>query len=115
MNFGKLDRKIKIYTPSRVKNDYGEDVIDSTSYIEVWAQITPKASGSGTEFEADQFTRVENVDIFIRYSNNTKGIGSNNYIEYDSKFYSINSVQEIGRGAGLKLECEIKQTNNTIS
>ena len=115
MNFGKLDRRIRIVTPTKSKNLYGEDITTSSSTIQVWAQITPKSSGSGTEFEADAFTRIENLDIYIRYSNDTKGIGSNNYIVYDNKTYSINSVQEIGRGAGLILECEVKQTNNAVT
>lgn len=115
MDFGKFDRKIKIYSPVRSKNEYGEDSISSNSFIEVWAQIKPKSTGSGTGFEADQFTRSQMVDIFIRYSTDTKGIGSNNYIVYDNTTYSIESVQEVGRGAGLKLLCEYKQTNMQIS
>lgn len=111
MNFGKLDRKIRIYTPILTIDSYGEQTKQSDSYIDVWAQIKPKSTGSGTEFEAEQFTRTENLDFFIRYSTDTKGIGSNNYILYNSKYYSIESVQEIGRGAGLKLECNIKQPN----
>lgn len=115
MNFGKFDRKIRIYTPTRSKNSYGEDVIDSQSYIDVWAQIKPKSTGSGTDFEGEQFTRTENVDVFIRYSSATKTIGSNNYILYNSKYYTIESVQEIGRGEGIKLECNVKQTNNPVT
>lgn len=36
MNFGKLDRKIRIYTPILTIDSYGEQTKQSDSYIDVW-------------------------------------------------------------------------------
>lgn len=106
MDFGKFDRKVAIKSQSKSQNDYGEYILTPSTLANVWAKIMPK--GGNTDYEAETFVQQTNFEIYIRFRSDLTTL---HYIEYNNKKYYIKSINEIGRKAGLKLECYVKNEN----
>lgn len=106
MNFGKLDKKVAIIQQTKSKNDFGEFVFTQSTLAKVWAQIKP--NGGDTDFEAETYTQQTNYEIYLRFRND---LSTRHYLQRDGVKYYIKSINEIGRKAGLKLECYVKNEN----
>lgn len=102
---GRLDRRITIQ-----KKIFGTDASnqhlvtgweDIETNPEVWANVEEK---SGTEvFQADQLVGLTVAQFTIRYRTD---VTIQNRIVYNSKYYDIQAILEIGRKRFLKITCE---------
>tara|TARA_R110000822_G_scaffold106754_1_gene235121 strand:+ start:42 stop:374 length:333 start_codon:yes stop_codon:yes gene_type:complete len=109
MNIGALDRRIVVEKNTSTANDYGELVAGWAVYCTVWAGIDRKPyarEGSSGE----QIISFQSVTFNIRSSNLTKRIEPSYRVLYDSKYYNILGVQEVGRQEQLRLVTELRDT-----
>lgn len=106
MNIGGIDRRVKIQNYSTNTNLYGELMNVWQDYATVWAQIERKPAAV-EQNSAEQIVSVNKVVFVIRYSSVTKLVKPKHRIEYDSKYYNILGVHELGRKDRIRLITEI--------
>lgn len=106
MRIGKLDRKITIQFRSISQNDYGEAVAAFSSSASVWAMLETKASGKEKVRDGLE-TSQQNVNFLIRYSTDVNDVTAGDRVLYNSQYYDIESVQEVGRNLSLRLICNL--------
>ena len=106
MNIGGLDRRITIQRPTLSANAYGEQEESWATYITCWAQIERKPAAV-EQNSGEQIVSVNKVVFNIRYSNDSKDTKAGYRISYDSKFYNILGVHEVGRNERIRLITEI--------
>lgn len=99
MPSGNLDRYITIQQPSYSDSAYGDnEVVSYSTYTQCWAEKTDLA---GTEDDdMAQISAQQFVKWKIRYDS---GVHERMRILYDSKYYDITSIQEIGRRHFLEI------------
>jgi SPP1 family predicted phage head-tail adaptor len=104
MEIGTLDRRIVIQTPTRTQNAAGEYISRTwATHTTVWAS---KEDTPGDEVdEADQRTALNRVVWIIRYKSTVTELMR---IYWNSKYYYITSIQEVGRKWGMRLITEIR-------
>lgn len=98
MRAGKLDRRIVIQSKSVVKNSYGEGVNTWSTFLTVWSRAVQK---DGRE-ETDNNNRgtQRRVDFRVRYNDT---ITNEMRIIWESKYYKIEDIKELGREDGLQI------------
>tara|TARA_Y100000361_G_C11148866_1_gene339779 strand:+ start:459 stop:785 length:327 start_codon:yes stop_codon:yes gene_type:complete len=106
MRIGKLDRKITIQFRSISQNDYGEAVASFSSSASVWAMIETKARGKESIKNGIE-TSQQGVSFLIRFSTDVDDVTAGDRVLYNSQFYDIESVQEVGRNLSLRLICNL--------
>lgn len=107
MRIGSMDRKITIQFRTLARDSYGGVVEQFTTSFLAWARIDNKATGV-REFIADGLEKsVTRVVFLIRYSTDVADITSGDRILYDSQYYDIENVQEVGRNTSLRLFCKL--------
>ena len=90
MNAGKLDRRVKLYSPAIARSSTGQQIESFSLVGEVWAQFK---DGKGSEgFEADQKKSITHVAFIIRYRSDVK---PNWELEENSQRYQITAIQEV--------------------
>ncbi len=98
MNFGKLNRKIFIKVKQAARDEYGAEVISYSTLDGVWAE---KIEVTGREYYAAKQLIPENIAKFrIRYRSD---FNESAIIEFDSSFYEILYIAEIGKRDGLEI------------
>jgi SPP1 family predicted phage head-tail adaptor len=106
MRIGKLDRKITIQFRSISQNDYGEAVAAFSSSASVWAMIETQPRGKEKVNNGIE-TSQQSVNFLIRYSSDVDDVTSGDRVLYNSQYYDIESVQEVGRNLSLRLICNL--------
>jgi|TARA_B110000093_G_C12661197_1_gene282329 SPP1 family predicted phage head-tail adaptor len=106
MKFGLLDRRITI---EHLGVNSGTDSwnVDATSWINVrscWGKKKDNSSREGVELQ--QLTNVTSTVWRIRY---VTDVTTEMRILYNSKYYYITGITEIGRREGLDLITELRQ------
>ena len=106
MRIGKLDRKITIQFRSISQNDYGEAVAAFSSSALVWAMIETQPRGKEKVNNGIE-TSQQSVNFLIRFSSDVDDVTSGDRVLYNSQYYDIESVQEVGRNLSLRLICNL--------
>jgi SPP1 family predicted phage head-tail adaptor len=52
-------------------------------------------------------TSQQNVNFLIRYSSDVSDVTAGDRVLYNSQYYDIESVQEVGRNLSLRLICNL--------
>ena len=96
MNIGKLDRYITIEQPVySVSDDSNAKTVSSwTTYEECWASRIHKQSQE--VFEAGQMVAKETFEWKLRFYD-APGLKSDMRINYDSDYYYLVGIKELGR------------------
>lgn len=104
MNIGNLDKLITIeYDTGNTKNEGGEPVPDWQTYCQAWAKIESK---SGSEaYEAEQLVGTIVKEFTIHYQS---GITQKMRVSYNSEYYDISYIAELGREQYLVITAEKK-------
>ena len=102
MIFGKLDRKITIQQPTyTADSETGERKVSSWStYKSAWAQRVHNQSLE--QISGDQIILVDTYNFKIRY-NDAPNITGVMRVLYDSEYYDIMGLKELGRREGWLL------------
>ena len=106
MRIGKLDRKITIQFRSISQNDYGEAVAAFSSSASVWAMLETKPRGKEKVNNGIE-TSQQGVNFLIRFSSDVDDVTNGVRVLYNSQYYDIESVQEVGRNLSLRLICNL--------
>ena len=106
MNIGAMDRRIVLQSQSLTANDYGEQAVTWFNYATVWAAIERKPHITESE-SGRQITSFQKVVFTIRNSSQVSSLEASHRIQYNSKFYNVIGVQEIGRDEKLRIVAEI--------
>ena len=106
MRIGKLDRKITIQFRSISQNDYGEAVAAFSSSASVWAMIETQPRGKEKVNNGIE-TSQQSVNFLIRFSSDVDDVTNGDRVLYNSQYYDIESVQEVGRNLSLRLICNL--------
>lgn len=104
MKAGELDRRITLETYTTTKNSYGEEEKTWSTLATVWAKID--YSGGTEDFEADKNTAIGRVRFSIRHRTD---VTEQTRILYESEYYDILAINEIGRREGLELITEVRK------
>lgn len=98
MQAGRLDRRIIIQEDTPTQDTYGDETSTWSTFATVWANVKSK---SGKEyFNSDQVVAERSRIFKIRY---LPGVNEQMRISYDSNFYDIQTVSEIGRKEGMEI------------
>ncbi len=110
MRIGKSDRRITIQRYTTTTNTYGERVQSYSTLLTVWAELMKTGEGMTERITTDQDMPVQRVRFKIRSSSDSRGIKADDRVLYDSKFYNIQGIEEVGRNDQLVLLCQITGT-----
>jgi len=101
MQIGDLDRRITLQVATTASDVFGEEIETWSTYREVWAKL---AYVRGDEqFEAMEKTAVRVEKFFVRYDS---GITEKMRVYWDSVYYDIRAIEQLGRKEYLVLKCE---------
>jgi len=106
MNIGHMDRRIQLQSATLTTNGYGERTESWATYATVWAAIVYK--GGSEKVSGDQVSSTNKVEFRIRYSTDVSGCVASDRVLYNSQYYQVLAVEEIGRREGLTLICELR-------
>jgi SPP1 family predicted phage head-tail adaptor len=98
MNIGQLDKRITIQHRHDATDAWNHGVVTYGSPQTVWASVNFR-SGRETQ-SAEQRVNVDRVFFTIRPNSN---VNVTDRVSYAGAFYDIESIETIGRGAGLRL------------
>lgn len=106
MNIGHMDRRIELQTSAHTVNQYGERTDSWSTYATVWAAIVYR--GGSEKVSGDQVSSTNKVEFRIRYSSTVSRVLASDRVLYNTQYYQILAVEEIGRREGYKLICELR-------
>jgi len=101
MQAGKLDRRITFQSLTRNRDTYGAEVASWANIAiapTVWANVMELKGKE--KFEAAQITSFADLRIRIRFRSD---LNERLRISYQSRFYDIHSITEMGRKDGLEI------------
>lgn len=99
MRAGKLDRRVIFQTKSTTKNPYGEKAVTGWSdTFTTWANVTELKGKE--KYEASQLVEKADIKLKIRYRTN---VDEQMRFAYNSNYYDIYSITELGRQDGLEI------------
>lgn len=96
MRSEKLDRRLIIQEPAETRDDYGQEVLTWSTFATVWAGV--KLNIGKESFQTSERVKERVVDFKVRYRTD---ITENMRLLYDSNYYEIEDVVELGREDGL--------------
>jgi len=96
MRSEKLDRRLIIQEPAETRDDYGQEVLTWSTFATVWAGV--KLNIGKESFQTNEKVKERIVDFKVRYRTD---ITSNMRLLYNSNYYEIEDVVELGREDGL--------------
>lgn len=103
MRAGKMDRRIVIQQVSRSNNSSGAPVDSFSTWNTVWAE---KIDERGEEFQGATRENAQTITKWrIRY---ISGLKSEMRISYNSQFYDIISIAELGRRDGWEIMTKLR-------
>lgn len=98
---GALDRKIVIEQPTVTRNAIGEATKAWSTFATVFASVTPTTA---REYRGAQSIRsVKMTSFIVRY---LSGLREDMRISFDSRYYRITGINEVGRKEGLEVFAE---------
>lgn len=103
MGFGNLDRRIVIQSRSVSSLANGEPSISWSTYHTCWAGLDYGSDGEG--YDGDQLTASNTIMFKIRYKS---GLNETMRISYNSAYWDITHIEEVGRQRFLILKAEKK-------
>lgn len=103
---GKLDRRIAIESATKGQGaEYGEPTETWATWLSTWANVY---SGGGREFEAARQINAEiDTQFQIRWRS---GLNTTMRILYESRYYDIYRIQEVGRQERWNIWAKARQT-----
>jgi SPP1 family predicted phage head-tail adaptor len=105
MSLAGLDRRITIESLTQTRDAYGATVDTWTTFATVWAK---KRDIRGDEYFAAQQMNAKVDSVFtIRW---LSGVLQTMRISYDSKYWDIRSINELGRSEGMEIYAEVKRS-----
>lgn len=110
MRIGKSDRRIIVERATHTTNNYGERVESWATLTTVWAELMRNGIGMREKITGDQDMPSQQVRFKIRSSAVSRGIKADDRVSYDSNYYNIQGIAEIGRRDQLVLLCLITGT-----
>ena len=110
MRIGQSDRRITVERYTTSTNDYGERVQTWATLLTVWAERMKTGEGMTERITTDQDMPVQRLRFKIRSSSDSRGIKADDRVLYNSKYYNIQGIEEIGRQDQLVLLCQIAGT-----
>lgn len=105
MRAGDLDRKIIIQSATDAQDDYGAVTQTWATFATVWAK---KRDIRGSEQFVAQQVNARIAATFTIYW--LDGVTEEMRISYESQYWDIRSINEIGRREGLELYAEVKRS-----
>ena len=109
MRIGRSDRRITIERATASLNAYGEEALSWATLITVWAELQ-KTSGLNESISDRQDTATQTLNFKIRSSTDSRAVTTKDRVLYDSKYYDIQGIEEIGRLDQLVLNCKLNDT-----
>ena len=100
MNIGKMDRFITIQTETNTQDASGGNVKSWATFKQVWASKKDQSGAEGIEQARD--TATTKTFFKIRYISN---LTQKHRILFDSVYYDIEVIKELGRREGQELTC----------
>jgi len=110
MRIGQSDRRITVERYTTTTNAYGERVQTWSTLLTVWAELMKTGEGMTERITSDQDMPVQRLRFKIRSSSDSRGIKADDRVLYNSKYYNIQGIEEIGRNDQLVLLCQISGT-----
>jgi len=110
MRIGQSDRRITVQRYTTSTNAYGERIQTWSTLITVWAELMKTGEGMTEKITGDQDMPVQRLRFKIRSSSDSRGIKADDRVLYNSKYYNIQGIEEIGRNDQLVLLCQISAT-----
>lgn len=98
MRSGKLDRRIVFQTKTEARDDYGGETVTWGNTFTTWGQVLELKGKE--KFESSQIVQKADIRLRIRYRTN---IDEEMRFYYNSNFYDIYSISELGRKDGLEI------------
>lgn len=99
MEAGKLDRKIVIEQKSVSRDDVGGENISWTTYKTIWSGFSAKRNTEGVQSGQETASRI--VEFIFRYQD-APAVDEAMRISYNSQYYYIVGIQELGRQDTIK-------------
>ena len=96
MRSEQLDRRLIILEPAETRDDYGQEVLTWSTFATVWANV--KLNIGKESFQTNEKVKERVVDFKVRYRTD---IMANMRLLYNSNYYEIEDVVELGREDGL--------------
>ena len=110
MRIGKSDRRITVERYTTSTNAYGERVQTWGTLLTVWAELMKTGEGMTERISTNQDMPIQRVRFKVRSSSDSQGIKADDRVLYNSKYYNIQGIEEIGRNDQLVLLCQISGT-----
>ena len=107
MRIGKSDRRITVERYTTSTNAYGERVQTWSTLLTVWAELMKTGEGMTERISTMPIQRVR---FKVRSSSDSRGIKADDRVVYNSKYYNIQGIEEVGRQDQLVLLCQITGT-----
>jgi SPP1 family predicted phage head-tail adaptor len=105
MSLAGLDRRITIEVNTPTPDAYGQPVDSWGTFATIWAK---KRDIRGDEYFAAQQMNAKVDSVFtIRH---LSGLLNTMRISYDSKYWDIRSINELGRNEGMEIYAEVKRS-----
>jgi SPP1 family predicted phage head-tail adaptor len=98
ITIGELYRRITISNPTETADAFGGKAITWSTLATCWSEADPTIGQEGTE--AEKITATGFMDFKIRYRT---GIDQKSRITYNSEYYDIIEIKEVGRRRFLVL------------
>ena len=110
MRIGQSDRRITVERYTTSTNAYGERVQTWSTLLTVWAELMKTGEGMTERISTNQDMPIQRVRFKIRSSSDSRGIKADDRVLYNSKYYNIQGIEEVGRQDQLVLLCQITGT-----
>lgn len=106
MNIGRLNRRISIHRRTISKDSWNHDVESWGEYARTWSDVKRK-DGSESQI-GEQRVTINKTEFIIRFRTD---IQTTDLIEYESEFYDIESIVEIGFHEGLRIIATLRDSD----
>ena len=104
LNAGQMDRLIVIQRSTATRDTVGQEIVTWSTHATVWAHVTPIG---GSELLKNQRDVAPLTSKFvIRYIST---ITEKDRISYDSRYWDILAIRELGRREGMELTAEVRR------
>ena len=101
MRAGRLDRYVAIYSFTKTRNSFGEDIPAESLVTNAWCE---KREVQGNERWVSKQYLAEVEAVFVTHY--IQGIGAKMILRYEGQDYDILGVVEIGRREGIAISCK---------
>ncbi|CAK0778987.1 Head-tail adaptor protein [Gammaproteobacteria bacterium] len=103
LNAGRMDRLVIIQRSTATRDTMGQETMSWATHASVWAQVTPVSGNEALKENRDVAALL--AKFVIRFLST---VTAKDRISYDSKYWDILSLREIGRREGLEIMAEVR-------